>query len=66
MRHSLDKVFAPLALIAFAAYMALIIWHVPRFGLVAVTLISLALGAYDFARTFWLWRRSDAIKANNK
>ena len=58
MRHSLDRVFAPVALIAFAAYMALIIWHVPRVGLVAVTVISLGLGAYDFARTFWLRRQS--------
>ena len=58
MKHSLDRLFAPVALLAFAAYLGIIIWHVPRFGLVAVSLISVALGAYDFARTFWLRRQS--------
>lgn len=46
----LDRILAPLALLAFAGYLSILIWHVPKFGLIAVCVISVALGAFDFAR----------------
>lgn len=58
----LDRILAPLALLTFAAYLAILIWYVPRPGLVAVCIISVLLCAYDFLRSSYIrrWReRSD-------
>jgi hypothetical protein len=51
----LDRIFAPIAVLAFGGYLLIIITHVPRFGLVAVSIIAFGLAAADFAIT--LFRR---------
>jgi hypothetical protein len=47
----LDWIIAPVALISFALSVGTIIWFVPARGLVAVTILAVALGAYDFLLT---------------
>lgn len=49
----LDILFAAAAMLCFAAYMAVLIWKVPSPALIVVSLIGLAMAAYDFARTYW-------------
>ncbi len=44
----LDWIIAPVALISFALSVGTIIWFVPAPGLVAVSLLAIVLGAYDF------------------
>ena len=55
---ALDKIFAPLALLAFAGFLGILIYYVPRPGLVIVCLISIALCAFDFMRSTFIrrWR----------
>lgn len=53
--NTLDRIFAPIAILLFGAYLLVIITHVPRFGLVLVCVLAFALGAYDFGLT--LFRR---------
>lgn len=48
---TLDRIFAPLALLAFAGYLGILIWNVPKFGLVMVSVIAVLLAAFDFARS---------------
>lgn len=45
-----DRVVATLAMAAFAGYLLILIWHVPKFGLVAVSLIAVGMGVFDFGR----------------
>ena len=52
----LDVVLAVLALLCFAAYMAVLIWKVPSPALIVVSCIGLAMAGFDFGRTYW--RRS--------
>jgi hypothetical protein len=47
----LDRIIGPLALLAFAGFLGILIWNVPKFGLVAVSVIAVLLGAFDFARS---------------
>jgi hypothetical protein len=44
----LDRIFASASLIAFGAYLLVVITKVPRFGLVAVVIVAFALAAFDF------------------
>ena len=60
--NALDRIFAPIALLAFGAYLLIIITHVPRFGLVAVSIIAFALGAYDFALILFRRRKIEQRK----
>jgi hypothetical protein len=54
----LDRTLAVLALLAFAGFLAILIWFVPRPGLVLVCVASVALCAYDFVRSTYIrrWR----------
>ena len=54
----LDKVFAVLSLLAFAGFLLILIWFVPRPGLIAVCVASILLCAYDFIRSAFIrrWR----------
>jgi hypothetical protein len=45
-----DRVVATLAMAAFAGYLGILIWHVPKFGLVAVSVIVVGMGVFDFGR----------------
>jgi hypothetical protein len=55
---ALDKVFAFLSLLAFAGFLAILIWFVPRPGLVLVCVVCVLLCAYDFLRSTYIrrWR----------
>ena len=54
----MDKIFAILSLLAFAGFLGILIWFVPRPGLVAVCVICIALAAFDFGRSMVIrrWR----------
>jgi hypothetical protein len=56
--NALDKVFAVLALLAFAGFLGILIWYVPRPGLIVVCVVSVLLCAYDFLRSAFIrrWR----------
>jgi hypothetical protein len=62
----LDRTLAVLALLAFAGFLAILIWFVPRPGLVLVCVASVALCAYDFVRSTyirrWRERRSGPVR----
>jgi hypothetical protein len=47
----LDKVFAAVALFAFAGFLGILIAFVPRPGLMVVCVITVLLCAYDFVRS---------------
>lgn len=49
--RGLDWIIAPLALLCFAFSVGVVIWFVPAPGLVVVTVLAVALGAYDFYLT---------------
>jgi len=62
----LDKVMAAASLFAFAGFLGILIWFVPKPGLVVVSLICIALCAYDFVRSTYIrrWReRADRRSA---
>jgi hypothetical protein len=54
----LDRTFALLALLAFAGFLGILIWYVPRPGLIVVCVVSVLLCAYDFLRSTFIrrWR----------
>jgi len=54
----MDKIFAILSLLAFAGFLGILIWFVPRPGLVLVSVVSVLLCAYDFIRSIYIrrWR----------
>ncbi len=54
----LDKVFALASLFAFAGFLAILIWFVPKPGLVVVCVASILMCAYDFIRSVFIrrWR----------
>jgi hypothetical protein len=59
---ALDRFFATLSLLAFAGFLGILIWFVPKPGLVVVSVVSVLLCAYDFVRSTYIrrWReRSD-------
>ena len=55
---ALDKILATLSLLAFAGFLGVLIYFVPRPGLVAVCVVSVLLCAFDFARSAFIrrWR----------
>ena len=55
---ALDRIFALLSLLAFAGFLAILIWFVPRPGLVVVCVVCVGLCAYDFIRSTLIrrWR----------
>ncbi len=55
---ALDKLFAALSFLAFAGFVAILIWFVPRPGLVAVCVASLLMCGFDFVRSAYIrrWR----------
>ena len=61
----LDRTFATLSVLAFAGFLLILIWFVPRPGLVAVCVISVALCAYDFVRSTYIrrWRERRGVVA---
>ena len=60
----LDRLFATLAVLAFAGFMIILIWFVPRPGLVLVSIVSIGLCAYDFVRSTYIrrWRERSAAR----
>jgi hypothetical protein len=58
----LDRVLAALSLLAFAGFLGILIWFVPKPGLIVVCLICIGLCAYDFVRSAYIrrWRERDA------
>jgi hypothetical protein len=54
----LDRVFAALALAIFAAFLGILIWFVPKPGLILVCILCVAFCAYDFGRSAYIrrWR----------
>ena len=54
----LDRVFATLAFLAFAGFLGILIWFVPKPGLILVCVICVAFCAYDFVRSTYIrrWR----------
>jgi hypothetical protein len=55
----LDKVMAAVSLFAFAGFLGILIWFVPKPGLVVVSLICIAMCAYDFLRSATAKRRRE-------
>ena len=55
---ALDRFFATLSLLAFAGFLGILIWFVPKPGLVVVSIVSVLLCAYDFVRSTYIrrWR----------
>jgi len=55
---ALDRILALLSLLAFAGFLAILIWFVPRPGLVAVCVVCVLLCGYDFIRSTFIrrWR----------
>lgn len=47
----LDRIFALLSALAFAGFLAVLIWFVPKPGLIVVCVASIAMCAYDFLRS---------------
>ena len=60
----LDRVLAAISLLAFAGFLGILIWHVPRPGLVAVCIASVLLCAFDFIRSTFIrrWRDRDLAR----
>jgi hypothetical protein len=56
--RKLDLLFASLSLLAFAGYLGVLIWFVPRPGLMIVCIICVLLCAFDFGRSTFIrrWR----------
>jgi hypothetical protein len=54
----LDRGFAAFSFLAFAAFLAILIWLVPKPGLILVCIVSVGLCAYDFVRSTYIrrWR----------
>ena len=55
----LDKIFATLGFLGFAGFLLILIYFVPKFGLIVVSLICMALCAYDFFRSATARRRRE-------
>jgi len=60
--NTLDKIFAFVSLLLFAGYLGILIFFVPRPGLVVVSIISILLCAFDFYRSASIrrWRERSA------
>ena len=56
-----DRIFAAISLLAFTGFLGILIWHVPRPGLVVVCVVGVLLCAYDFIRSTFIrrWRDRD-------
>ena len=54
----LDRAFATLAFLAFAGFLGILIWFVPKPGLIMVCVVCVAFCAYDFVRSTYIrrWR----------
>ena len=54
----LDRIFAALSFLAFVGFLAILIWFVPKPGLILVCVVSVALCGYDFLRSTYIrrWR----------
>ncbi len=48
----MDRTIAVAALVILAAFLAVLVWKVPRADLIGVIALTLGLAAYDFFRTF--------------
>jgi hypothetical protein len=61
----LDKIFATLSLLAFAGFLAILIWYVPKPGLVIVSVASVLMCAYDFLRSNFIrrWRERNDVRS---
>jgi hypothetical protein len=57
----LDWIVAPVALVVFALYLAVIPWFVPKPDLITVIVVVIVMAAYDFFRTA---RRSNSRNRN--
>jgi hypothetical protein len=62
---ALDRFFATLSLLAFAGFLGILIWFVPKPGLVVVSVVSVLLCAYDFVRSTYIrrWRERNDQRA---
>ncbi len=61
----LDRLLALLSLLAFAGFLAILIYFVPKPGLVIVSIASILLCAYDFVRSNFIrrWRERNSRPA---
>jgi hypothetical protein len=55
----LDLVFATLAFLAFAGFLGILIYFVPKPGLILVCVVCAGLCAYDFVRSATAQRRRE-------
>ena len=62
---NLDRALALLSFLAFAGFLGILIWFVPRPGLVLVCVVSVLLCAYDFLRSTFIrrWRERSSRRA---
>jgi hypothetical protein len=59
---NLDRGFAILSLLAFAGFLAILIYFVPKPGLVVVSVASVLMCGYDFLRSNFIrrWRERNS------
>lgn len=62
----LDRIFAPIALLLFGAYLLIVITHVPRFGLIVVCIAAFAMAAADFGLILFRRRRIQQRARNER
>lgn len=60
----MDRLFAILSLLAFAGFLGILIWFVPRPGLVLVCVTCVLLAAFDFVRSMFIrrWRERNPLR----
>lgn len=56
---ALDKIFALLGFLAFSGFLMILIWFVPRPGLVLVSAACILMCGYDFLRSATARRRRE-------
>ena len=54
----LDRIFAIFAFLSFAGFLGILIWFVPKPGLIIVCVVCVGFCAYDFIRSTYIrrWR----------
>jgi hypothetical protein len=61
---ALDKFFATLSVLAFAGFLGILIWFVPKPGLVIVCVASVLMCGFDFVRSAYIrqWRERNGLR----
>jgi hypothetical protein len=60
----LNRILATLSFLAFAGFLAILIWFVPKPGLILVCVVSVAFCGYDFVRSTYIrrWRERNYLR----